>query len=588
MTEEWNEMSMVKASQSYGLLHDTLARGGHAFGTHAYRVLAENAAKVFGGSAAILLTYTPKTQHMVLRAGIGRGVDVGGVPEGAWLNIDLDDLRSECDRVRCQCPAEVCALRPFCMLALVDGMLSRSCMCRRIIFSYGGQPMAVLIVRDPSPEDEIDTELVESYTALMRLMLERLLDPDKPREEEDLYRNLIEATGTGYVVADLRGVILDANDEYARMTGLGSAEQVLAQNIADNTMQTDKASDVETLLSCAKDRVVRHLKVSFVKPDGGLTFAEVNASRVCIAGQDCILALCQDITERQQLENQLAQAQKLEAIGQLAAGIAHEINTPTQYVGDNVRFIDDAFRDVLNVLDGLSALLDAAEQEPRCQELACQVREAMDAADIPFLTEEVPAAARQSQEGIERVGRIVRAMKEFSHPGSEAMSAIDINKMLQSTLTVCRNEWKYCAEMQTDFDDHLPVVPCLASELSQVFLNLIVNAAHAIEDVGGGEEQGKGTIGIRTCRCEGHVMITITDTGSGIPDDIRDRIFDPFFTTKDVGRGTGQGLAIARSIIVEKHSGVIDFTSTPGQGTTFTIKLPLCHADVEGGRESAA
>ena len=196
-------------------------------------------------------------------------------------------------------------------------------------------------------------------------------------------------------------------------------------------------------------------------------------------------------------------------------------------------------------------------------------------ADIAYLWEEIPKTIDQSMEGVRRVEKIVRAMKEFAHPGSDEKTAADINKILESTITVCKNEWKYVAEMETNFAPNLPLVPCLMGEINQVFLNIIVNVAHAIGDYSEGGNRGKGTISIKTSRAENSVQIRISDTGGGIPKNIQDRVFDQFFTTKALGKGTGQGLAIARRVVIDKHQGNLFFKTEKDKGTTFVIELPI-------------
>jgi signal transduction histidine kinase len=193
--------------------------------------------------------------------------------------------------------------------------------------------------------------------------------------------------------------------------------------------------------------------------------------------------------------------------------------------------------------------------------------------DCAYLLEEIPKALAQTLEGVTRVATIVRAMKDFAHPESREMAAADLNRALLSTLTVARNELKYVADVETEFG-HLPLVVCNIGDLNQVFLNLLVNAAHAIgESVKG--TGGKGKIKVRTAAEDGAVLITISDTGCGIPEANRNKIFDPFFTTKEVGRGTGQGLAISRSVVVDRHKGALTFESEVGKGTTFFIRLPV-------------
>lgn len=288
-----------------------------------------------------------------------------------------------------------------------------------------------------------------------------------------------------------------------------------------------------------------------------------------------------DVTQRLDLETQLRQAQKLEAVGSLAAGIAHEINTPIQFVGDNIRFLADSFSGLMNVLDHrrecrekMVPLLGEHEELQQLRDLDKQV-------DIDYLKTEIPLAVEQSLEGVSRVSTIVRAMKDFSHPDEREMVLADVNQMLDTTLTVARNEIKYVADVTKDFAPDLPAVECFRNDLNQVFLNLLVNAAHAIGDFSGAEEQGRGTITVATRRDGDEVVVSITDTGGGIPEGIRDRIFDHFFTTKAVGKGTGQGLSIARSIVVEKHKGAITFDSEIGKGTTFHIHLPIAKKEVE-------
>jgi signal transduction histidine kinase len=268
-------------------------------------------------------------------------------------------------------------------------------------------------------------------------------------------------------------------------------------------------------------------------------------------------------------------AQKLEAVGRLAAGIAHEINTPIQFVGDNTRFLQDAFDELSTVLASYRMLRDAAASGAVDPALLAQLAAVEERADLAYLEREVPRALAQSLEGVERVASIVRAMKDFSHPGSLETVATDLNRAIESTIVVARNEWKYVANVVTDWDRDLPLVPCLVSELTQVILNMILNAVHAIADVVGDGGGGKGTITIGTRRAGEWVEVRISDTGTGIRDDVRQRIFDPFFTTKDVGKGTGQGLAIARAVVVEKHHGTITVESEWGRGTTFVIRLPL-------------
>lgn len=317
--------------------------------------------------------------------------------------------------------------------------------------------------------------------------------------------------------------------------------------------------------------------LTYKHPDGkekllGLTINPIKNESDQAPG---LLIMGADITDRKILENQLAQSQKLESIGQLAAGIAHEINSPMQYINDNTHFIKKKMSRLFDVVEKSREVLEASKSKSLTEELVKEVESFIEEARIDYLKEEFPEAISQSLEGIDRVIKIVQAMKEFSHPGVEEKISTDLNKAIESTITVARNEWKYVAEMLTDFDSDLPLVPCLPGEFNQAILNIITNAAHAISNVIEEGSDEKGVIRVSTERENGWVKIKISDTGSGIPEEVRKRIFDPFFTTKDVGKGTGQGLSIAHSVIVGKHGGEISVDTEEGKGTTFTICLPL-------------
>jgi signal transduction histidine kinase len=279
----------------------------------------------------------------------------------------------------------------------------------------------------------------------------------------------------------------------------------------------------------------------------------------------------QETAARLKLEGELHLSQKLESVGQLAAGIAHEINTPTQFVSDSIHFIHEGFSDISGLCDLYREM--AATVASVDSDIQRRIADAERTSDLEFLLQQIPKSFTRCFDGIERIASIVRAMKEFAHPDTREKSYADINRAILNTLTICHNEYKYVADVQTDFAE-LPQVPCHVGDLNQVFLNLTVNAAHAIASVVG-DSGARGKLTIRTSLEQDFVRIEFEDTGCGIPESIRDRVFEPFFTTKEVGRGSGQGLAIARNIVVEKHGGGLAFESTPGRGTTFTIRLPL-------------
>jgi PAS domain S-box-containing protein len=389
------------------------------------------------------------------------------------------------------------------------------------------------------------------------------------------YQDLFNNVPVGLFTANKDGDLITANRACAQLLGCVSAPLKVRVNFLD--LFNDPSQRAHFLDKVTNRVDVTGWEAAITDIGGNELHVLVNAAPLTdnngYAGFEGsvtdISMLKQTREERDRLEDNLRQAQKLEAIGQLAAGIAHEINTPTQYVGDNLRFLKESFGE----LDSILGQLVDMGGEPAGKMLAD--------ADFDYLKEEIPRALNQSLEGVDRVAKIVRAMKEFSHPAREK-TATDLNRAIQSTVTVASNEWKYVAEIEMDLDTNLPAVHCSPAEFNQVVLNMIVNAAHAIADVVGDGGNGKGKIRVRT-RTEGELaLVEISDSGCGMPPHIQQRIFDPFFTTKEVGKGTGQGLAIAHNVIVDKHGGTIKVTSTPGQGTTFHIRLPI------GGNKSDA
>ncbi|MBI5387353.1 MAG: PAS domain S-box protein [Verrucomicrobia bacterium] len=408
---------------------------------------------------------------------------------------------------------------------------------------------------------------------------ERLLE-----ESEARFRTLVENIPVGLFrsLPGPEGRLLMVNAALARLFGFASTEDMLAHCAADfyeNREDRKRFSDALLKLSH-----IEGVELRLKRQDGQPFWGRLNA-RVMRDAAGKILhfdGTIEDITmrkqfeeERNRMEIQLRHAQKLESIGQLAAGIAHEINTPTQFIGDNMRFLRDAFGEVQKLVTHYGALLEAARRNAITPELLAENDAARQAADLDYLQAEIPSALDQSLEGVGRVTKIVRAMKDFSHPGAEEKSLADLNKAIESTLTVCRNEWKYVAEVVTEFDPALPSVPCVVSEFNQVILNLVINAAHAIADVIGKDSGAKGRITVTTKHDGDWVEIRVQDTGAGIPESVRHRIFTPFFTTKGVGKGTGQGLAIARGVVVERHGGSIHFETETGRGTSFIIRLPI-------------
>jgi len=389
---------------------------------------------------------------------------------------------------------------------------------------------------------------------------------------------IFESVKEGFFRTDDQGRIIMANPVAVKMLGYDSIDEARGISMIDLYHNPDDRAKLLELIF--KQGRVSAYEVEMEKKDGQIISVLINAHvRQSDTGKFLgIQGTVVDISHRKYQETEHLHSQKLAAIGSLAAGIAHEINTPVQYVRDNMTFIQESFNGVTLVLDASSRLVEAIQNngpETDMKKAVEDLAAAMEDADLSYLTEEIPLALEQSLDGLGKVSRIVRSMKEFSHPGGDAWELTDLNHTLDNTITVARNEWKYVATIQRDFDQTLPLVKCNPGELSQVFLNMIINASHAILEGLGEDSSGKGVITIATRSRGEWVEIQISDTGSGIPKEIQSQIFDPFFTTKEVGRGTGQGLAISHSVVVDKHKGKIRVQTSSEKGSCFIIQLPV-------------
>ncbi len=411
---------------------------------------------------------------------------------------------------------------------------------------------------------------------LERLVSERTKELERGREQ---YRLVVEGTQAIPFALDAE----DGHFEYIGPQGpqrLGFSEEVWKQiGFLDKLMPRERNGPTRQRIDDSKSGNFE-LETTVLTQDEKRVDLRwvVNCETSESTGQHKVLrGMMIDVTDQRRLESDLAQAQKLESVGRLAAGVAHEINTPVQFVSDSVHFVREAMDDLTEIVDKYRELRTATQDpNPNGTVVAAAAKaaeEAEDDADLDYILENAPVALDRARDGLGRVAAIVRSMKEFAHPDRKEMAQSDLNQAIQSTLVIASNEYRYVAEVETDLGN-VPLVNCYAGEINQVVLNLIVNAAHAIGDVVKGTPN-KGKIRVATRVLGEQVEIAISDSGKGIPVDVRSRIFDPFFTTKEVGKGTGQGLAIARAVIVDKHGGTIHFETEVGRGTTFYIRLPV-------------
>lgn len=416
------------------------------------------------------------------------------------------------------------------------------------------------------------------FTAIVRDVTERKLSEAALKKAYQENKFLLSSISSILIGVNSSGKVTYWNDIAADTLKI-PAPQALGQTFFDLAIEWDWEPIRQAIAECRYSlQKVSANDVKGIKGKiFGISITPLTESEPASLG---FLLLGSDITTRKTMERQLAQASKLESIGQLAAGIAHEINTPTQYVSSNLRFMRERISSLWNVIQLYRSLVEAVQTGGPTYELAARAEQAAAQARLDYILNEFPPTLDQSLDGMNRISHIVSAMRTFSRPDNDTKIFSDVNHILDDTVTVARTHWKTIATLSTDYDPNLPKLACYPAELSQVFLNIIINASDSITDALKDEARftalnGMGQISVSTCALSDRIEVRIGDTGTGIPSEIQDRIFDPFFTTKEVGQGTGQGLAIAYNIVVNKHAGSITFETEPGVGTTFIIALPL-------------
>ncbi len=487
-----------------------------------------------------------------------------GVSSAELVGASLQALLTpECRSACCEALAGISAtpLAPEEPLVLRDSYGMRKAEERFAIElsfgPFGAAPrMAVVLVRDVSAEqqlrDQSSAAAIEAQNARERL------------------EGLLEHAPAFIVALNGHGTIDFINrtlPQHLRQDVIGSSWLRYFPPERQALMEAKLRAMYETELT-------QTFETATLGPDGAPLWFDSQIAPIRTQGKIVgAVLVSQEVTERKRAQSELVLSRQMALLGTLAAGVAHEINTPIQYVGDSIHFLRDSARNLFALLDQIQALRRAALAGAPLAAAIEAAGQAEESADLPYLRDEMPKAFESCIEGLHQVADIVRSLKDFAHPSRDEMVPADLNRAIQSSLTIATSEYKYVANLETELGE-LPLVTCHVSEISQAVLNIVINAAHAIGDVVRGSDR-KGLITVRTWREGEEVVIAIADSGGGIPDAIRSRVFDPFFTTKEVGKGTGQGLAIAWSTVKDRHSGSLTFDSTPGSGTTFFIRLPI-------------
>ena len=405
------------------------------------------------------------------------------------------------------------------------------------------------------------------------------------QEQAEHMQAVVDTAAEGIITYNADGLIQCFNRSAERIfrcpSAVGCDVASLFELNEENNAVIFPARGDSSLIDIDESDAPEPIQIQCRRASGKFFVAEVAVSTIRHKSDTLYTAVIRDLTRRLSLEARLNQAQKMESIGQLAAGVAHEINTPIQFVGDNIQFLEGAFDDLGELLDLYQALLSTIDQGKPTADLVSKIRDQQEIADLDFLREEFPSAIEQTMDGIGRVSKIVRAMKAFSQPTSDARTVYDLNQAIEDTLVVMGSQIGEIADVRVSLDPELKPLTCLASQMNQMLLNVFGNAVEAIVEDPSIE---RGKISITTRLTSNGIEMRVEDNGPGIPAKIRDRIFEPFFTTKEVGKGSGQGLTFVYDVIVDKHGGAIQVQSTPETGTTFIIQLPVANSH-QGGPE---
>lgn len=588
LTKGRTDAALDRRNQAYRILYHTVCEVEGASEGEILQILCRNLRELCSADRVAVATYDYPKNSLRLEA-----FDPGTGPAPARLGPDsahritvlpgwAEEMRKRVVR-ECvddtHCLASIFPRSEYAALAN-----ERKAGTRYTLSSVSDGTLMAVFGVDFAPGGKLAMEdVVETYLGTTGMVLLRVANVRRLRAAHAETAHLLSSIPVILVGIGANDRVTHWNQPAAVAFGIEEGEMA-GRRFRESPLQWDWEEFEKRAEKCRRTRrPVRFHPFGYSRPDGTEGTLDITLNPF-VADPDKptgFLIVGEEISERLVLESQLIHAQKMESIGSLAAGIAHEINTPAQFVGDNLAFLRDSIGDVTNLFGAYDRLLQAAKENAVTAEILDEVDGAREEADLEFLVGELPKAIEQSSDGITRVSGIVRAMKEFSHPDTGDMTACDLKKAIENTVTVAKNEWKYVADVETEFDPALPPVVCLAGEFNQMILNLITNAAHAIGEKIDKEKGERGRIRISTKLDDDRAEIRVSDTGGGIPEKIRKKIFNPFFTTKPVGRGTGQGLAIIHNSVVNKHRGEVKFETEEGKGTTFIIRLPIGRPEEE-------
>ncbi len=444
----------------------------------------------------------------------------------------------------------------------------------------GKKPIGVLALFSKQPITPVEDALLESLSNTVSQVIQLSRINKNMQDNEEKYRSVFETAANMILTIKSDGNILQCNNRITEILGY-TPEELIGQSIEHIIHPDDYQKLLDSFQTILKEGSLYDQEYRMVKKaseeEESVINVSINSARFMDQQQNCLGIICivHDTTQQKAMQSQLLQAQKLESIGQLASGIAHEINTPTQYIGDNIRFLEEGFNEIISLIQSCDSLYEETTTPAESHKMLAELHSKVQDTDLDFLTQEIPEAIKHSLEGVKTVAEIVKAMKEFSHPGQKTKKMLNVNDAIQNTLAISKNHWKFVADIKLYLEPQLPMISCYPAELNQVFLNLITNAADAIGETLDKNLTDKGMIIITTdVIADKWVEIRISDSGGGIPKHAQTKIFDPFFTTKTMGKGTGQGLSISHSIITH-HDGTLTFETDHETGTTFIIKLPL-------------